>query len=79
VIQDAEELVEAVGGWKMFIQVAEMVLAELTRGVTEGFEHFGERRVLLLQPDGRAGNADGAQTDAQRILPGDEGRPARRA
>ena len=46
VIQVAVELVEPVHGRQVLVQVAEVVLAELSGGVTERLEQFGDGRVL---------------------------------
>ena len=58
VIEVAEELVEAVHGRQKLVAVAEVVLAELAGGVAERLEQLGNRRVLRLQADRRAGHAD---------------------
>ena len=46
VVQVAEELVEAVHGRQVLVQVAEVVLAELAGGVTERLEQLGDGRIL---------------------------------
>ena len=76
VIEVAVELVEAVHGRQKFVAVAEVVLAELSGGVAERLEQFGDRRVFLLQPERSAGQADLGQTGAQAGLAGDERGPA---
>lgn len=38
VIEIAKEFVEPMHGWQVFITIAQMVLAELSRGVTQRFE-----------------------------------------
>src|SRR3712207_9191926 len=63
----------------VLVLVAEMVLAELAGGIAERLQEFGDRRVAVLQADGRSRNADLGESGAQRRLAGDEGRPARRA
>src|SRR4051794_14587446 len=47
VIEVAEELIEAVHGGQELVAVAEMVLAELRRGITLWFEQLGKGRVLI--------------------------------
>ena len=49
VIEVAEELVEAVIGRQMFIQIAQMVLPELSGHVSLRLQQFGNRRILTLQ------------------------------
>jgi len=51
VVEVSVELVEAVRGGKVFVQVAEMILAELPRRVAEWLEQLGDRRILCLQAD----------------------------
>ena len=72
VIEVAEELVEAVNGRQKLVAVAQMVLAELAGGVALRLQHFGDRRVFRLQPDGSAGHPDLGEAGANRVLPGDE-------
>jgi hypothetical protein len=50
VIEVAEEFVEPVHGRQVFIPIAEMVLAELTGGVAERLEQFGDGRVFRCSP-----------------------------
>ena len=73
VIEVAEELVEAVHGRQVLVAIAEVVLAELAGGVAERLQQLGDRRILRLQADGRAGHADLGQAGADRVLAGDEG------
>jgi len=80
VVQVAEELVEAVNGRKKLVAIAEVVFAELARGVAKRLEQLGDRRVLRLKADGGAGHSDFCQAGSDRILPGDEaGAPGRAA
>ena len=51
VIEVAEELVEAVDGGQELIEIAEVVLAELARGITHVLERGGNRASLGGQPD----------------------------
>ena len=74
VIEVAEELVEAVHRRQILILVAEMVLAELPRGVAERLEQLRDRRVFRAEADVGAGHADLGEAGADRVLAGDEGR-----
>ena len=76
-IEVAVELVEAVHGRQELVAIAEMVLAELAGGVTERLEHLGQGRVLLLNADGGAGEADLGQPGANRGLTRDKGGASR--
>ena len=76
VVEVAEELVEAVHGRQVLVQVAEVVLAELPGGVAERLQQLGDRHVLGLETDVHAGDADLAQTGAVHTLAGDERRAA---
>ena len=58
VIEVAEELVEAVHGRQVLVQVAEVVLAELPGGVALRLQQLGDRRVLGLQADVHARQPD---------------------
>ncbi len=51
VIQVAEELIEAVDGGQELIEIAEVVLAELARGITHVLERRGDGAGLGGQPD----------------------------
>src|SRR4029434_5142537 len=46
VIQVPEELVEPVGGGQELVLVTKVILAELTRDITERLEQLGDRRGL---------------------------------
>ena len=72
VIQVAEELVEPVHRGEELVFVAEMVFAELARGVTHRPQHRGDGRRLRRQADRRAGLAHGRHAGADRQLAGDE-------
>ena len=74
VVEVAEPLVEAVHGRQELVAVAQVVLAELRGGVALRLEHFGQRRIVLLDAARRAGNADGRHAGADRQLPHDERR-----
>ena len=78
VVEVAEKLVEAVVGRQELVPVTQVVLAELPGGVTQGFEQFRQGRILGLQAEVRARDADFGQPGADRALPGDEGRAPRR-
>ncbi len=72
-VEIAVEFIEAVIGREEFVAVAEMVLAELARRITERLQGLGDGDVPRLQADGGAGNADLAEAGAQADLAGDEG------
>ena len=76
VVEVAEELVEAVHGRQVLVQVAEVVLAELPRRVAERLQQLRDRHVLGLEADVHAGHADLAQAGAVDALAGDERRAA---
>ena len=78
-VEDAVELVEAMHRRQEFIAVAEMVLADLRRGVAVRLEEFGDRRVLVLQALLGGRHADFQQTGAERRLSEDERGPSGRA
>jgi hypothetical protein len=48
VVEVAEKFVEAVNGGHKLVEVAEVVLPELSGGITERLEQLGECGVLLL-------------------------------
>ena len=50
-----------------------MVLAELTGGIAERLEQFGDGRVFRLKSDSGAGHSDFGQAGAERVLAADEG------
>ena len=72
VIQIAEELIEAVHAGQIFVQVAEMVLAELTGGVAHRLERGGDGRRLCRQADIGACLTHGGQSGADRQFACDE-------
>ena len=76
VVEIAKKFVEPVHGRQIFVAVAEMVLAELTGGVAERLQHFGDGRVFRMQSDRRAGHADFGEAGADWVLTGDEARAA---
>lgn len=49
-VQIAEELVEAVDRWQELVQVAQVILAELPRGVAVRLEHLGDGHGLCGRP-----------------------------
>src|SRR5690349_22192722 len=67
------------GGRKKFVQVTQMVLAELPCRITHWLEDLGDRRVFLLQTDVDPWHPDLAHSGAVHALAGDERGPARRA
>jgi hypothetical protein len=72
VIEIAEELVEAVVAGQMLVEVAEVVLAELRRGVALRLQDLSERDILGLQAGGRARRADRGEPGPDRQLASDE-------
>jgi hypothetical protein len=72
VVEVAEELVEAVRARKVLVEVAEVVLAELTRRISLGLQVGRDGHVLLLQAEGRTGQAHLGEARADRRLPGEE-------
>ncbi len=72
VVQIAEELVEPVHGREELVAVAEVVLAELARGVAEVLEARRDRRVLGRHPDRGTRHAHLGEPGAVRVLAGDE-------
>lgn len=58
VIEIAEELVEAVDRWQVFVEVAFVVLAELSGGVALPLENGGHRYVGFLPALRGTGQAD---------------------
>ncbi len=76
VVEVAEELVEAVDGGQVLVEVTEVVLAELPGGIAERLEQLGDRDVLGLQADVDARHPDLAQPGPVDALAGDERRSA---
>ena len=76
VVQVAEPLVEAVDRRQELVAITEVVLAELRGGVADGLQHFGQRRVALLDAALRARDADRRHAGADRQLAHDECRAA---
>jgi hypothetical protein len=79
VVEVAEELIEPMHRGQELVQVAKVILAELSRGISHGLEHRGDRRRGCRHADGRASLTDRGQTGADGQHAGDEVRPARRA
>ena len=79
VVEVAEELVEAVSRRQVLVQVAQMVLAEMSGRVAERLEQLGNRRIFSLEPDVGTRHAHLAQAGAEDALTGDERRAAGRA
>jgi hypothetical protein len=68
-----------VHGRQVLVAIAEMVLAELARGVAQFLEELRDRGIFGAQAESGAGQSDLGQPGANRRLSGDERRPARRA
>ena len=72
VVQVAEELVETVRSRQILVEVAEVVLAELSGGVPQRLEQRRDRRVLGGHADVDARHTDFGQAGAIDALAGDE-------
>src|SRR6516164_2641598 len=68
----AEEFVEAVDRRQVLVQIAEMVLAELSGGVAERLQHGSQRACLVRTTDIGAGLAHRGQSGAQWQLAGNK-------
>src|SRR3954451_18752807 len=79
VIEVPEELVEPVSRRQELVEVAEVVLAELTSRIAQRLEQFGDRRILLLESDVDPWHPNLAHARAVHALPRDERRPPRGA
>ena len=78
VVQVAEEFVEAMDGGQVFVQIAQMVLAELPGSVALGLKHRGQGDGLIRHAHIGSGLSHRGQTGADRQLPSDEvGAPRR--
>jgi hypothetical protein len=76
-IEIAVKQVEPVQRGEELIAIAEMILANLRRGVSMELQQLGDGRVCILQSLFRARQADFQQTRAERMLAGYElARPA---
>src|SRR5262249_46559026 len=78
-IEIAVELVKTMHRRQVLIAIAEMILSELSGGVTQRLEELGDRYVARLQADRRAGNADLREPGPQCALAGNERRSPRSA
>src|SRR5262249_48092863 len=72
VVEISEKLVEPMHGRQELVAIAEMVLAELSAGVTERLAQFSYGRVFEAQGRVGAGQPKFRQAGADRRLPGDE-------
>src|SRR5262249_11539271 len=72
VIEIAEELVESVRSGKKLIAVSQMVLPELSGGVTQRLQQFGDRRIFSLETKVGARQSHFSQTSANRRLTGNK-------
>ena len=79
VVEVTEELVEPVHRGQVLVAVAEVVLAELAGRVALPPQQGRQRRVLVREPLRRTRQSHLGEARADRRLPGDESRPARRA
>ena len=76
VVQVTEELVEAVQRRQILVEIAEVVLAELARGVSHRLESGRDGRRFVGHADLRPGLPDGRQARTNGKLAGDEVRAA---
>src|SRR3954454_23156434 len=76
VIEVPKELVEAVHSRQKLVLVAQVVLAELTGGITHRSERGGNRRCRCRQTGGSASLTHRRHASAYRQLAGDEVRPS---
>src|SRR5262245_42295036 len=79
VIEVAEELVEAVVRGQELVFVTQMILAELSRRVTELLEYLRDGGILRTQSDVRSGQTHFRQSSSNGRLPRDERRATSRA
>ncbi len=79
VVEVAPELVEAVHRGQVLVAIAEVVLAELPRGVTLGLERRGDRRRLGRHADLGPSLPHRGEARSDRELPRDEVGSPRRA
>ena len=54
VMENAAELVKTMPGWKMLVEIAQVVLAELAGREAERLQQASKRRILFLHADGRS-------------------------
>ena len=74
VVEVAVELIKTVHRRQVLVAVAQVILAELTRGVAERLEQLGDGRVFLPAAELRARQAHLGQARANAVLAGDERR-----
>ena len=73
VIENAIELIEAMDGGQVFVQIAKVVFSKLCGGITHRFEHFRDCRVFCIQPLISAWQTDFTVAGPGDALPGNEG------
>jgi len=76
VIKNSVKFVETVNCWQIFIAVAQMVFADLGRGVTERLEELGDRCILVLDTLLGCRKADLQETGAEWRLTKNERGPS---
>src|ERR1700712_3669499 len=76
-VEIAEELVKTVHGRQRLIAIADVILAELTRGIAEIFEQPADRRIQLAHAHGRTGKAYLGQSGANAMLTSEKRRASR--
>ncbi len=70
-----KNLVEAVVGRQVLVQISEVVLAELAGGVPHRLQHLGDGGILRPQAEIGSGKTDLQQPSAETALTGDERGP----
>jgi len=79
VVQVAEELIEAMHCWQMFVTIAEMILAKLAGRISQRLQQLGDIRVFRPHTQRRTRQPDLCQPCPQPTLTGNKRRAARRA
>src|SRR4029077_11880440 len=79
VVEIAEKLVKAVDGGQRFVAIANMVLAELARGIAEALEQAPDGRIELAHAHRCAGETDLAQSAPDNVLASEKRGAAGRA
>src|SRR4051794_37698224 len=71
-VEIAEEDIETVYGGQIFVSIAQVILAELTGGISQRLQQLGNGRILLLKPDVGSWHSDFRQSGADRVLAANE-------
>src|SRR6478609_6364310 len=73
VVKIAEELIETMHGRQVFVEVAEVILAELPGGVSLLLEQIGDRDRFRLKTDRRGRNTNFRKSGPIDALSGNKG------